>query len=104
MGDRSVASGKRIWPLVRCWCVKSMRTPDPGWAWGPVVAGAVLWSWPVVCLVVVVQIGLILARLLVEWQRRRTILSLIERASAGTTVVMAETVELPALWVEIGCG
>jgi hypothetical protein len=63
-----------------------------------------IWSWPVVCAVAAVQAGLSLTCLLVEIQRRRSLLGLVEKAPDGTTVVMDATPEFPAIRVRVGQG
>ena len=81
-----------------------MTTMRQSQAWWPLLAGVSLWSWQAACLVAGLHVGLVTVRLLVEAQRRQTLLGLVERAPAGTMVVMAETSELPAVCVQVGRG
>ena len=64
--------------------------------------GLGMWSWPLACVVAGLQLGLIICSLIVETQRRRTLLALVERAPAGTMVVVGGTAELPAWQVLVG--
>ena len=80
----------------------SASTRLAGWSWWPLLAGLSAWYWPTAIVAVGLQLGLVAVRLLVEAQRRRTLLGLVARAPAGTMVVMAETSELPAVWLRIG--
>lgn len=63
-----------------------------------------MWSWPLACVVGGLLAGLTAMRLLLEAQRCRTLLELVQLAPAGTLVVVTETSEAPAVWVQIGHG
>jgi hypothetical protein len=76
--------------------------PHREWAWWVLLTGLHTWSWPLAYLVVGVQVGLVVLRLLGEAQRRRTLLELVKRAPLGTVTVLAQTSELPAMWVRVG--
>jgi hypothetical protein len=71
-------------------------------AWLLALVGVGVLSWPAACVVAGLHLGLVLVRVLVEGHRRRTLVELVERAPQGTVVVMAQTSELPALWVRVG--
>lgn len=43
-------------------------------------------------------------RLLSEWQRRVTLVDLVERAPGGTVVVQERGLGGPAMWVQVGHG
>ncbi|MFF0867694.1 hypothetical protein ACFYUV_38445 [Nonomuraea sp. NPDC003560] len=43
-------------------------------------------------------------RLLAEWQRRLTLVALVERAPGGTVVVQERGLGGPAMWVQVGHG
>lgn len=45
-----------------------------------------------------------LYRLLAEWQRRKTLIELVSRAPANTTVVLERGPGGPAMWVKVGDG
>jgi hypothetical protein len=90
---------KRLVLPGRCVGVMMVTSPLGGWVF---FAGLHAWSWPLACLAVGALLGLVVIRLLVEAQRRRTLLELVERAPIGTVVVVEQTSELPAMWVWIG--
>jgi hypothetical protein len=77
-----------------------------GWALagkaGTVLAPAV--SWSAACCVIAVLLITGLFRLLSEWQRRLTLVAIIERAREGTVVVQERGPGGPALWVQVGYG
>jgi len=74
--------------------------PDlPGWlsaAMGQVA------SWRSAIFVVVVLIIIMVGRLLAEWQRRRTLIGVIQHAPGGTVVTQERGRSGPAMRIEIG--
>lgn len=63
----------------------------------PAVVGLGLWSWSVALVACGVDVVAVSCRLVVEGQRQRTLLWLVQQAPAGTLVVMAESHESPAV-------
>jgi hypothetical protein len=60
--------------------------------------------WPSLILVLVVVAFGMLARLLAEWQRRRTLLALMKHAPGGTVILQGRGHGGPAMWVTVGSG
>ncbi|GLY91412.1 hypothetical protein Airi02_093410 [Actinoallomurus iriomotensis] len=61
-------------------------------------------SWATVGAVAMMLLAGIGARCLAEWQRRRTLIALVQHAPGGTVVVQERGVGGPAMWVQIGHG
>jgi hypothetical protein len=61
-------------------------------------------SWSTACCAIGVMTLAGLFRLLSEWQRRLTLVAIIERARAGTVVVQERGPGGPAMWVQVGYG
>jgi hypothetical protein len=67
-----------------------------------VLAHAASWK-TVILLLGVLVIGLV-GRLLAEWQRRRTLVAVIQHAPGGTVIVQSRGRGGPAMRIEIGSG
>jgi hypothetical protein len=77
------------------------RMPWSGWSdwWCPL--SPVMFSWPVAVTVLVLML---VYRAVAEWQRRTTLVALVERAPGGTVIVQEKGLGGPAMWVQIGYG
>jgi hypothetical protein len=87
-----------------CMRVTNVATPRLAWTWWPMLLGLSVWSWPTACLALGLSSALLGFQVIVEAQRRRTLLALMRQAPAGSVVVMTGTSELPAMQVRIGPG
>jgi hypothetical protein len=61
-------------------------------------------SWAAACWILglVAVVGVI--RLLCEWQRRTTLVAILQNAPAGTVVIQEGGLGGPAMWVQVGYG
>lgn len=87
--------------LVRLSGVKGFsigRVGSSNWMWPVVLQPA---SWLAICLIgALATIG----GLLTEWQRRVTLVALVEKAPAGTVIIQADSRGGPAMKVYVGHG
>jgi hypothetical protein len=82
--------------------VELITSPDPGLpVWVYTALGHVM-SWKAALLILGVLVLAALARLLAEWQRRKTLVALMRHAPGGTVIVQGRGRGGPAMWVTVG--
>jgi hypothetical protein len=77
---------------------------EPDWLDRPFGMLAQAASLKSACIMLVALAVVAILRLLFEWQRRTTLVDLVERAPAGTVVVQEGGPGGPAMWVQVGHG
>ena len=82
--------------------VKISKSPTRGWveALTAVLPHVVTWKTAIVAIGMIVL--LVMLRLASEWQRRLTLVALVEKAPGGTVVVQGRGLGGPPMWVQVG--